>query len=127
MRRIFRGLIASVFVAAAGASGTSAASDYEIAFLAAESGDYATAAARWDVLAQSGHAESQFNLGLMYHSGVAGRIDEPEAVRWYQKAAENGYPKAQEFLAAAYREGWFGLPRDVKKSEHWIKQLERGM
>jgi TPR repeat protein len=127
MKRTIRvlGLIGCVAAITFGGAGN--ASEFETAFIAAESGDYRTAAAGWDRLAHSGNAEAQFNLGLIYHSGAAGPIDEAEAVRWYQAAAENGYSKAQEFLAVAYREGWFGLPRDAKKSDYWIKQLEHGM
>ncbi len=127
MQRAIRTLIFTGWLMGSGLSGVCVAGDYETAFLAAEAGDYITAAARWDQLAQSGNPEAQFNLGLMYHSGAAGPMDETEAVRWYQKSAENGYAKAQEFLAVAYREGWFGLPRDSSKSDYWAQRLERGM
>ena len=100
------------------------AGDAESAFIAAEAGDYTTAMAQWNTLAQSGNPEAQFNLGLMYHSGLGGSMNEHEAVNWYEKAARNGYPKAQEFLAIAYREGWFGLARDLKKADYWLNQLE---
>lgn len=100
------------------------AGNAEAAFLAAEAGDYTTAMAQWNSLAEAGNPEAQFNLGLMYHSGLGGRINEHEAVRWYKKAAQNGYPKAQEFLAIAYREGWFGLTRDINKANYWLNQLE---
>jgi hypothetical protein len=100
------------------------ASDAQLAFIAAEAGDYTTAVAQWNSLAQNGNPEAQFNLGLMYHSGLGGSINEPEAVRWYERAAQNGYPKAQEFLAIAYREGWFGLTRDASKADYWLNQLE---
>ncbi len=100
------------------------AGDAESAFIAAEAGDYTTAMAQWRSLAQSGNAEAQFNLGLMYHSGLSGSMSEHEAVSWYEKAAQSGYPKAQEFLAIAYREGWFGLKRDPGKADYWLSQLE---
>ena len=100
------------------------AGDAEAAFLAAEAGDYTPAKAHWSSLAEAGNPEAQFNVGLMYHSGLGGRINEYEAVRWYKKAAQNGYPKAQEFLAIAYREGWFGLTRDINKANYWLNQLE---
>lgn len=100
------------------------AGDAEAAFLAAEAGDYTTAMAQWNLLAEAGNPEAQFNLGLMYHSGLSGKVNEHEAVRWYKKAAQNGYPKAQEFLAIAYREGWFGLTRDINKANYWQSQLE---
>jgi hypothetical protein len=127
MKRTLRILGLLGCVAATAYGGACLASDFEAAFIAAESGDYTRAAAGWDRLAQSGNAEAQFNLGLIYHSGAAGPIDEAEAVRWYQVAAENGYAKAQEFLAVAYTEGWFGLSRDVSKADYWIRKLERGM
>jgi len=100
------------------------AGDAESAFMAAEAGDYTSAMAQWNTLAQTGNPEAQFNLGLMYHSGLGGSINEHEAVSWYEKAAQNGYPKAQEFLAIAYREGWFGLKRDQIKADYWMNQLE---
>lgn len=103
------------------------ASDYETAFVTAEAGDFARAAEIWDGLAQHGSADAQFNLALMYHAGVSGNLNESEAVRLYHAAAERGHPKAQEFLAVAYQEGWFGLSRDVKKAEFWRKQLERSL
>ncbi len=127
MISVLRALTLTSIIVGTGMSTSAIAGDYETAFIAAESGDFATAAANWDHLAQSGNAEAQFNLGLIYHSGAAGPIDEAEAVRWYQLSAENGYPKAQEFLAVGYREGWFGLPRDPARSDYWMKKLERGM
>jgi hypothetical protein len=112
---------------ASGVSAPAGAGDFEAAFLAAEAGNYEVAITRWDALARAGNAQAQFNLGLMYHGGLGSGVNESEAVKWYQKSAENGYPKAQEFLAAAYREGWFGLPRDPAKADYWLKQLEQGM
>jgi len=81
---------------------------YNEGLLASESGDYTTAAMQWQPLAAKGDAAAQFNLALMYHRGLGVTMDEVAAVSWYHKSAENGYSKAQEFLAAAYREGWFG-------------------
>ena len=53
-----------------------------------------------------------------------GELDEAEAISWYKKSAENGYLKAQEYLAAGYLEGWFGLPKDAKKAAYWINKIE---
>jgi TPR repeat protein len=97
---------------------------YNAGFLASESGDYTTAATQWQPLAAKGDAIAQFNLALMYHRGLGVHPDESAAVSWYHKSAENGYPKAQEFLAAAYREGWFGLAQDQQKADYWSQQLE---
>ena len=97
---------------------------YNVGLLASESGDYAMAAIRWEPLAAEGDALAQFNLALMYHRGLGVQQNEAMAVSWYHKSAENGYSKAQEFLAAAYREGWFGLKQDHQKADYWNQQLE---
>ncbi|NOX75336.1 MAG: sel1 repeat family protein [Gammaproteobacteria bacterium] len=101
------------------------AHDYNDGLRAAEVGDYATAVNKWRPLAQRGDALAQFNLALMYHSGSGVAADESRAVSLYQQSAANGYDKAQEFLSAAYREGWFGLPRDPKQSDYWAHQLQQ--
>jgi len=100
------------------------AKDYNDGFLAAESGDFKTAVQQWGPLAEQGHAIAQFNLALLYHSGLGVDLDEAKAVSWYKKSAKNGYYKAQEYLAVGYREGWFGLPKDSKQASYWEKQLE---
>lgn len=99
--------------------------DYNDGLLAAEMGDYDTAVGKWQPLAKQGDAMAQFNLALLYHRGLGVPIDEAKAVAWYQKSAENGYSKAQEFLAVAYQEGWFGLPRDSLKAEYWTQRLRQ--
>lgn len=98
-------------------------SAYNAGLLASESGDYSAAAMQWQPLAAEGDAIAQFNLALMYHRGLGVQLNEPEAVNWYHKSAENGYSRAQGFLAAAYREGWFGLKQDLKKADYWDQQL----
>ncbi|HEC19767.1 MAG TPA: sel1 repeat family protein [Gammaproteobacteria bacterium] len=98
---------------------------YNTGLLASEAGDYVTAVQAWQPLANQGDAAAQFNLALMYHRGLGVAPDEARAVQWYQKSAANGYPRAQEFLAAAYREGWFGLKKDIKKADYWSQQLEK--
>jgi TPR repeat protein len=99
------------------------AKDYNNGFLAAEGGDFNSAVQQWGPLAEQGHPIAQFNLALLYHSGLGVDLDEAKAVSWYKKSASNGYYKAQEYLAVGYREGWFGLPKDSKKASYWEKQL----
>lgn len=100
------------------------ANDYNEGFLAAESGNYDTAMSKWGPLASDGHAIAQFNIALMYHGGLGVPTNEAEAVKWYKKSANNGYHVAQEFLAAAYEEGWFGLQRDQKLAKFWEDKAE---
>jgi len=103
-----------------------AGDDMRVSFDAAESGNFERAVSIWRTLAENGDAQAQFNLGLMYHSGLGMRQSEEEAVRWYHKAAEGGYPPARVYLAAGYEEGWFGLPRDRQKAYYWRGLLEDG-
>lgn len=94
-------------------------------FEAATKSDYTKAVQQWEPLAKQGHPDAQLFLAMMYHSGIAGRIDEKEAVNWYHKAAENGNYTAQEYLAVAYREGWFGLKKSSKKARFWEAKLAK--
>jgi len=116
-------VIGGLAVLSLGISISVQANSYNQGFIAAESGDYKSAMQQWGPLAEDGHAVAQFNLAMLYHSGSGLPMNETEAVKWYIKSAENGYPKAQEYLAAAYREGWFGLEKDLKKAEFWENKL----
>lgn len=98
--------------------------NYDEGFMAAEKGDFKSAVEQWRPLAEKGHPIAQFNLALMYHSGLGVDLDEAKAVKWYRKSAKNGYYRAQEYMEVGYREGWFGLPKDSKKADYWEKKLE---
>ena len=105
---------------------TVANEDYDDAVVAYEAlyqNDYVAASKIWHKLANKGNPDAQFNLALMYHSGAAGVFNEKRALKWYMKAAENGNYQAQEYMAVGYREGWFGLPKDETKAEHWERRL----
>lgn len=94
-------------------------------FDAAEAGNFDRAVSIWRSLAEKGDPQAQFNLGLMYHSGLGLSQSENEAVKWYQKAAEGGYSPARVYLVVGYEEGWFGLPQDQQKSHYWRDMLEQ--
>jgi TPR repeat protein len=48
--------------------------------------------------AEQGHAEAQYELGLIYEFGHGVKKDIPQAVKWYRKAAEQGHAKAYETI-----------------------------
>ena len=104
-------------------SSMSFSGDFYDAYEAATSEEYTKAAKLWHSLALKGNADAQFNLAMVYHSGAAGPLNEKEAVKWYKKAADNGQIQAQEYLAVGYREGWFGLEKDLTKAEYWDSKL----
>ena len=67
------------------------------------------------------HAESQFWLAKCYHKGWGIIKDDSETVKWYSKAANQGYPKAQCNLGNYYRNGW-GVPKDESEALKWYKE-----
>lgn len=107
------------------AGGAFAADDFADGFVAAEARDYVMAAKKMAPLAKKGHPDAQMYVAMMFHSGSAGVYNEKEAVRLYHEAAESGNAMAQEYLAAAYREGWFGLKKNVKKAQYWESRLSQ--
>ena len=50
------------------------------------------------VKAQAGDAMGQYNLGWCYYYGKGVNQDYKEAVKWYTKSAEQGWPQAKEAL-----------------------------
>ena len=53
--------------------------------------------------AESGDADAQYQLGTLYYTGDFGATkDLTEAIKWYQKAADQNYPNMQFPLASAY-------------------------
>ncbi|MDH5301121.1 MAG: hypothetical protein OEW58_07150 [Gammaproteobacteria bacterium] len=114
-----------VILGISAAAGLAQAAEFEDGFMAAQASDYTKAAAKLEPLALKNDARAQFLLGTMYHNGAAGQMDEATAVKLYHKAAEGGVPEAQEYLAAAYQEGWFGLKKDEKQAKYWKDQLAK--
>jgi TPR repeat protein len=66
------------------------------------------------VKAEAGDAEAQFNLGNKYYHQVEVE-DFKEAVKWYQKAADQGHAGAQTSLGQMYRLGQ-GVKQDFEKA-----------
>ena len=68
--------------------------------------------------AEKGDAIAQTNLGLMYQEGKGVLEDDKEAVKWWHKAAYQGFPMAQRNLGAIYYRG-DGVLKDYVTSEAW--------
>ena len=76
--------------------------------------------------AEQGHANAQFNLGVMYGDGWCVPKDDREAALWYRKAAEQGHAGAQSNLGVMYRDGR-GVPKDDGEAVLWYrKAAEQG-
>ena len=82
----------------------------------------APAWAGWD----EREAKAQNNLGFMYQYGKGVPQDDAEAVKWYRKAAEQGYADAQYNLGLIYDNGQ-GVPQDYAEAVKWYrKAAEQG-
>ena len=89
-------------------------------------GDYATVVRELRPLAEQGDAKAQYNLGVMYATGLGVPQDYAEAVKWYRKAAEQGVAEAQLNLALMYANGR-GVPQDYAEAMKWYrKSAEQG-
>jgi len=101
-----------------GSTGPSWGADYDKAFAAYQSGDFATALQELIPLAEEGHVDAQFGLAWMYESGEGVPQDYKTAVKWYTLAAEQGDALAQYNLGQMYRKGE-GIPQDFTMALKW--------
>ena len=65
--------------------------DFQKGSAAYQSGDYATALHEWTPLAKQGDADAQYNLGIMYDKGQGVPQNYKTAVKWWKRAAEQGF------------------------------------
>ena len=54
------------------------------------------------IAAEHGHVRAQYNLGRIYENGIGVRQDNTEALKWYQKALEQGFQE-QDAKEGIYR------------------------
>ncbi len=69
-------------------------------------------------LAESGDPGAQYELGTRYHYGDGVTQSDPEAVKWFIRAAEQGHVVSQAMLGYFYWVGQ-GVPRDITKAYFW--------
>ncbi|MDR2400225.1 MAG: hypothetical protein LBD73_01060 [Deferribacteraceae bacterium] len=67
--------------------------------------------------ANSGNAESQYQLGLYYLNDEG---DSDKAAEWLEKAARQGHAQAQYELGTIQFFGWEGVPADKLKACGWL-------
>ena len=97
-----------------------ALADFKAGVDAYRRGDYATALHEWQALAEQGHADAQYNLGLLYAKGQGVSKDDAQAQQWYEKAAAQGHADAQVNLGILYDYGR-GVAQDYKKAVYWYR------
>jgi TPR repeat protein len=99
-------------------SDSDSGADFDKGVAAYESGDYATALRELRPLAEQGHANAQFHMGVTYAEGVGVPKDYKTAMKWFTLAAEQGNASAQVSLGFMYRKGR-GVPQDDKTAAKW--------
>ena len=62
-------------------------------------------------------ALAQYNIGFMYQNGEGVQKDFNQAVKWFEKAADQGDVQAQYSLGMMYLN-----EKDYKRAPYWFKQ-----
>lgn len=110
MRSFFRTALLAIFVLS---STTVLAADLEKGLAAFAEGDYETALAECQPLADEGNVEAMFCVGRMYANGFGVSMNDSLALKWYGMAAGEGHPEALYNLALMHANGWGVAMNDV--------------
>ncbi|MBL4748091.1 MAG: sel1 repeat family protein [Magnetovibrio sp.] len=84
-----------------------AGGNYTDALLLVQKGEFAQALKEFKQLAASGHAPSQFSIGLMYHLGRGVPKDTKLAYEWYKKALLQDHLPALNNIGMMYLNGQY--------------------
>lgn len=82
--------------------------------------DYETALKELRPLAEEGHVEAQYLLGVMYAVGRGAPRDLVEGARWFRLAAEQGHVVAQFELGLRFSLG-LGVQEDSAEGARWFR------
>ena len=112
----------------------SAHAGFDEGLAAYERGDYATALKEWRPLARQGHADAQYNLGVMYANGQGVPQDKVLAYALYNLSAagdpskDNNAPRNRESIAQGMsREAILAgqaLTRELAKPGNFAQALD---
>jgi len=89
-----------------------------------EAEDYTNAFNLLKPIAKQGDAEAQCIVANMYHLGLGLERDVSEAVKWYEKSAEQGYGVASNNLAGIFTMGDKGIAIDQVEAEKWHQKAK---
>jgi TPR repeat protein len=78
----------------------------------------------WSKSAGQGLVDAQYNLGVMYASGLGLDESDESAAQWYQKAAEQGLALAQFNLGVSYATGK-GVKRSYATALEWYRKAAK--
>ena len=80
-------------------------------YVAYDRANLATALRVWLPQAELGDKVAQTNVGEIYEKGIGAAPDYANAAKWYEKAADQGYPRALTNLGFLYEQG-LGVRKD---------------
>lgn len=83
-----------------------------------ENGDYETAFSLWMPLAESGNADAQNYLGILYYLGFGVQKDYKKSLEWYERAAKAGHADAQRNYGDMINFGR-GVKKDNYQAYKW--------
>lgn len=115
MRRHFASVLALLSLVF---SATVFGGDYQTGRAAYDVGDFERAQAVWAPAAESGEADSQFGMGLLYANGYGVPLDDAQALKWYSLAAAQNHGQAQCNIAVMHANGW-GVPMSETEAMKW--------
>lgn len=95
------------------------AQDFQAGRDAVSRGDFATALAQWQPLAEAGNAAAQYNLGMLHARGEGVPQDYEIAAKWFKQAAEQGQRDAQATIGGMYARG-LGVEQDYEQAAEWL-------
>jgi uncharacterized protein len=90
-----------------------------LSFLA--KGDTPKAMSWCRIAAEGGEPLAQLDLGVCYLKGDGVPHDEGEAVKWFEKAAEQGLVPAQNNIGVMYFYGGSGVVKDYGRALKWFR------
>jgi TPR repeat protein len=88
-------------------------------------GSYARAFAAWGPIAAAGEARAQEGIGYMYYSGRGVPRDSRKAAEFFYRAADQGEPTAQLFLALMFDRA-NGVPKSPPLAMMWLELAMAG-
>lgn len=120
MHRPFRRALMFTLLLGVSFASSGRADSFDDALRAYEQGQYKSAIQQWTGLAQGGHPEAQYRLGLMHEIGQGVTRCNAGAFDWYLRSARNGHPQAQLAVARMYERG-LGVMRNRDEAEKWAR------
>ena len=113
-----RYLVSVLAILALAFAATAAAGSYEDGRAAYDAGNFEKAMAIWAPAAESGDANCQYGMGLLYSEGIVVPMDDIVALKWYGLAADQGHGDSQYKLGVMHANGW-GVPMDEAEAMQW--------